>query len=264
MQNLKLTVIQTELIWEDIQANLARMSQKIDTIEHPTDLIVLPEMFTTGFSMNAADLAQEMEGSAVEWLVATAAQCQADIVGSIMIKDKGSYYNRLCWASPDGKLETYDKRHLFRMAGEDKVYTPGERVIIVKLKEWRIRPYICYDLRFPVWNRNVGGNYDLAIFVANWPSTRASHWKTLLQARAIENQAYVVGVNRVGTDGNGRYHSGDTSVFDPSGHTLFQCAHVEITQTLTLNAQTLKRYRAEFPVWMDADQFDVKAPKPQK
>jgi predicted amidohydrolase len=258
MQDLTLTVIQTELIWEDIEANLKQMDEKINSLDKPTDLIVLPEMFTTGFSMNTVEFAQDMDGSAVKWLTDTAARSHSDIVGSIMIKDRGGYYNRLCWASPDGMLKTYDKRHLFRMAGEEKVYTPGAGAIVVKLKGWRIRPYICYDLRFPVWGRNVNNTYDLAIYVANWPARRASHWKTLLQARSIENQAYVVGVNRVGTDGNGRYYSGDTSIFDPIGQVLFQSAHVQIIQTLTLNAKMLKQCRSDFPVWMDADQFDLK------
>jgi predicted amidohydrolase len=251
-------LIQTELVWEGIEANLKQLTQKIDAIEMPTDIIILPEMFTTGFSMNATKLAQKMNGSAVEWLRKTSIRSGTHIVGSLIIQDCNRFYNRLCWASSDGSLQIYDKRHLFRMAGEEKVYTAGENTLVVRLKEWNVRPFICYDLRFPVWSRNVDNHYDLAIYIANWPASRANHWKTLLQARAIENQAYVVGVNRVGTDGKGRYHSGDSSVFDPSGQRLYHSGQIEASHTLTLIAQTLKQHRAEFPVWMDADPLDLK------
>ncbi|MGA8018177.1 MAG: amidohydrolase [Desulfobacterales bacterium] len=255
MPDLTVTLIQTELDWEDVAANLRRFDRLIDSLQVATDLIVLPEMFTTGFSMNAAALAENMSGRAVGWLGETARHTAAAVVGSIIVVDDGRFYNRLCWASPDGKLATYDKKHLFRYAGEDRVYAAGGASLLVELKGWRIRPFICYDLRFPVWTRNTNRTYDLALFVANWPQRRAEHWKVLLQARAIENQSYVIGVNRIGTDGNGLYHSGDSSVIDPIGTILFRSAHAPCVFTLPLERDRLDDYRQSFPAWKDADQF---------
>ena len=177
MPDLTVTLIQTELDWEDVAANLRRFDRLIDSLQVATDLIVLPEMFTTGFSMNAAALAENMNGRAVGWLRETARRTAAAVVGSIIVVDDGRFYNRLCWASPDGELATYDKKHLFRYAGEDRVYTAGGASLLVELKGWRIRPFVCYDLRFPVWTRNTNRTYDLALFVANWPQRRAEHWK---------------------------------------------------------------------------------------
>lgn len=255
MPDLTVTLIQTELDWEDVAANLRRFDRLIDSLQVATDLIVLPEMFTTGFSMNAAALAENMNGRTVGWLRETARRTAAAVVGSIIIVDDGRFYNRLCWASPDGELATYDKKHLFRYAGEDRVYTAGGASLLVELKGWRIRPFVCYDLRFPVWTRNTNRTYDLALFVANWPQRRAEHWKVLLQARAIENQSYVIGVNRIGTDGNGLYHSGDSSVIDPIGTILFRSAHAPCVFTLPLERDRLDDYRQSFPAWKDADQF---------
>jgi len=255
MPDLTVTLIQTELDWEDVAANLRRFDRLIDSLRVATDLIVLPEMFTTGFSMNAAALAENMNGRAVGWLRETARRTAAAVVGSIIVVDAGRFYNRLCWASPDGELATYDKKHLFRYAGEDRVFAAGDAPILVTLKGWRIRPFVCYDLRFPVWTRNTNRTYDLALFVANWPQRRAEHWKVLLQARAIENQSYVIGVNRIGTDGNGLYHSGDSSVIDPAGNILFRSAHAPCIFTLSLERDRLDDYRQRFPAWKDADQF---------
>jgi len=255
MPDLTVTLIQTELDWEDVAANLRRFDRLIGSLQVATDLIVLPEMFTTGFSMNAAALAEDMNGRAVGWLREIARRTAAAVVGSIIIIDDGRFYNRLCWASPDGELATYDKKHLFRYAGEDRVYTAGGASLLVELKGWRIRPFVCYDLRFPVWTRNPNRTYDLALFVANWPQRRAEHWKVLLQARAIENQSYVIGVNRIGTDGNGLYHSGDSSVIDPIGSILFGSAHAPCVFTLPLERDRLDDYRQSFPAWKDADQF---------
>ena len=253
MQHLTITLIQTQLVWEDIDANLERFDAAIEAIEAPTDLIVLPEMFSTGFSMNAPALAEKMDGRAVTWLRRKAARKNAVFTGSLMVQDAGRYYNRLVWARPDGSLLTYDKRHLFRYAGEEKVYTAGDKLLTVELKGWRIRPFICYDLRFPVWIRNLGPAYDLALFVANWPSRRAAHWRALLRTRAIENQAYVAAVNRVGKDGKGFDHSGHSALIDPAGEVLFEKENQACTQTLRLEYQTLKDYREKFPAWMDAD-----------
>ena len=257
MQDLNVTLIQTELDWEDIAANLQRFDRLLRRVQPGSDLIVLPEMFSTGFSMNAARLAETMQGKAPDWIRKTAGKINTDMVGSIMIRENDRFFNRLFWAKPDGELIVYDKRHLFRMTGEHDVYTPGTRNVLTELKGWKIRPFICYDLRFPAWTRNVNNRFDMALFVANWPAARAKHWKILLQARAIENQAYVVGVNRIGTDGNGLYHSGDSSVVDPLGQILFQSGHSGCVQTIRLRSETLRQYRRSFPAWKDADAFTL-------
>ncbi|MGD9082372.1 MAG: amidohydrolase [Desulfobacterales bacterium] len=253
MPDLKTTIIQTELVWEEIESNLAAFDDKINAIEDDTHLIVLPEMFTTGFSMKPADFAQDMNGPSVKWLREKSRQKNADIVGSIIVIDNGKYFNRLIWAKPQGEIFTYDKRHLFRMAGEEKVYNAGRQNITVELRGWKIRPFICYDLRFPVWTRNIENWYDAAIFIANWPERRSGHWKLLLQARAVENQCYVIGVNRVGIDGNGHRYSGDSSIIDPLGNIIFHNKNATITYTVDLSYETLKNARKSFPVWKDAD-----------
>jgi omega-amidase len=253
MQDLKVTLIQSDLSWEDIESNLLQFDNAINSIEQNSHLIILPEMFSTGFSMNAAGLAQDMDGSAVQWIQKKSKDINADIVGSIIFNDKGKFFNRLVWAKPDGDLLTYDKKHLFRMAGEEKIYSPGNKNITVELNGWKIRPFICYDLRFPAWTRNMKNQYDTAIFIANWPERRAEHWKVLLQARAVENQCYVIGVNRVGTDGNGLTYSGDSSIIDPWGDVIFQKNCRPCIYTAQLSYDLLKRCREDFPVWMDAD-----------
>jgi len=253
MQDLKVTLIQTSLFWENIESNLSLFDKKIDGIRDETDLIVLPEMFTTGFSMNAEKLAQDMRGTSVKWLREKSCSRQTDITGSMIIRENGKYFNRLLWAKPDGTLLHYDKRHLFRLTGEEKVYSAGNKNITVELKGWRIRPFICYDLRFPCWTRNSNNSYDVAIFIANWPEKRTSHWKILLPARAIENQCYVIGVNRMGEDGNGYYHSGDSSVIDPIGNIIFRKQDEESIYTTLLSYPALQEYRKSFPAWMDAD-----------
>jgi predicted amidohydrolase len=253
MRDLTVTLIQTVLHWEDIDANLAMFTRKIDTVDPATDLIVLPEMFTTGFSMQADTLAQRMDGSAVAWLRRTATQKATAIVGSMIIEAHGNFYNRLVWAGPDEQLFIYDKKHLFRFAGEEKVYTSGSRLLTVEIDGWKIRPFICYDLRFPAWTRNIGPSYDVALFVANWPEKRSLHWRTLLRARAIENQCYVIGLNRVGKDGRDFDHSGDSAVVDATGQILFEKSHAEVIHTATLSYRHLQASRQTFPAWMDAD-----------
>jgi predicted amidohydrolase len=253
MQDLKVTLIQSSLFWENIESNITLFDEKIDAISDETDLIVLPEMFTTGFSMNAEKLAQGMDGKPVLWLREKSRSKKADIAGSMIIGENGKYFNRLLWAKPDGTLVYYDKRHLFRMTGEEKVYSAGDKNITVELKGWKIRPFICYDLRFPCWTRNLNNSYDVAVFIANWPEKRSYPWKMLLPARAIENQCYVIGVNRVGNDGNGYYHSGDSSVIDPAGNIIFQKQHEESVYTASLSFTALQEYRKSFPAWMDAD-----------
>ena len=257
MRNLTITLFQTDLAWEDIDTNIAAFDEKISRLSGQRDLIILPEMFTTGFSMNAASMAETMNGSAIKWLTDTARRHQVNITGSMIITENNRYFNRLLWARPDGELLTYDKRHLFRYADEHKTYTAGNQHLTISLNGWKIRPFICYDLRFPEWTRNTGNSYDLAIFIANWPQARSAHWKTLLTARAIENQSFVIGVNRVGTDGNGLEYSGDSCVIDPTGRILFQAAYQETVHTSRLSYSDLDAYRRSFPALKDADRFQI-------
>ncbi len=253
MQDLKIALIQSQLAWEDHAANLDRFEEWIGQVPAGVHLIVLPEMFTTGFSMDPARLAQPMDGPAVRWMKDRSRETRADIAGSLIIEENGLYYNRLIWVKPDGSLVRYDKKHLFRYAGEEKVYTPGEGRLLVTCHGWKIRPFICYDLRFPIWTRNIGNAYDAAIFVANWPERRAPHWKALLKARAIENQCYVAAVNRVGLDGNGHRYSGDSCIIDSMGRSVAGMSHQEAIITGVLSAGVLESHRREFPAWMDAD-----------
>jgi len=257
MQDLTITLFQSDLAWEDIDTNIAAFEEKISRLSGRRNLIILPEMFPTGFSMNAVSLAETMGGKAVKWLTDTARRHQVNITGSMIITEDNRYFNRLIWARPDGELLTCDKRHLFRYADEHKTYTAGNRYLTISLNGWQIRPFICYDLRFPVWTRNTGNSYDLAIFIANWPQTRSAHWKALLTARAIENQSFVIGVNRVGTDGNGLEYSGDSCVIDPTGRVLFQAAYQETVHTFRLSHNDLDAYRGSFPALKDADRFRI-------
>jgi omega-amidase len=258
MKDLTVTLIQTELFWEDILANLAMLDKKIDGISEKTDVIILPEMFSTGFSMNVEKLAEPITGSAVSWIVAKARKKQAHILGSVMIKEDKKYFNRLVWAKPDGEILTYDKKHLFRMADEHKVFSPGKSRLTVEVNRWTLRTFICYDLRFPIWCRNIDNQYDAAIYIANWPAKRANHWKILLQARAVENQCYVIGVNRVGKDGNGNAHSGDSTIVDPLGNILFQLADTPCIHTTKLSYDKIKEFRETLAAWQDADGDAVK------
>jgi predicted amidohydrolase len=257
MSDLTITLLQTLLHWHDRALNLEMFAQKIESITEPTDLIILPEMFTTGFTMQAPEMAETMGGPTVHWLRNIAAAANAVVTGSLIITEKGKYYNRLVWMRPDGSYESYDKRHLFRMAGETEVYAGGTERLIVDLKGWRICPLICYDLRFPVWSRNGQSAYDLLLYVANWPAARNNAWKTLLPARAIENIAYVAGVNRVGEDGHGHSYSGDSMVVDFKGTVLWSQAEEEYTLTITLSYQELADFRTRFPAHLDADTFTL-------
>jgi len=253
MQDLTVTLIQTEIIWEDRPANLAMLDRKLNEISEKTDVMVLPEMFTTGFSLNVEKNAEPMSGRAVSWLAAKAKEKKAHLLGSMTIAEDGKYFNRLVWAAPDGNILTYDKKHLFRMAGEHKVFTPGDRHLTVDVKAWKLRTFICYDVRFPVWCRNIDNQYDVAVYIANWPAKRAQHWKILLPARALENQCYVIGVNRVGKDGNGCAHRGDSCVVAPTGKILFRKANAPCVHTAKLSYKTLKEFRETFAAWQDAD-----------
>jgi omega-amidase len=253
MSHLKVTLVQANLAWEDPVTNRAHFDHLLASAKGVTDLVVLPEMFTTGFTMAGDAWAEDMEGPSVRWLRNKAIELKADVAGSLIIRDGGQLYNRLVWATTGGLLYFYDKRHLFRMSGEHEVYGAGGKQLTVTIGAWRIRPFICYDLRFPIWTRNFNNEYDVALFVANWPAARAAHWNALLQARAIENQSYVVGVNRVGRDGNGHAYAGDSMIIDPQGKVLFDAQDREVIHTLNLNAAAQEAYRKKFPAWRDAD-----------
>ena len=253
MQDLKVTLIQANLYWEEKENNFEMFNRGIDSIGDKSDLLILPEMFSTGFSMCPDRLFHTMDGKAVNWMKEKARLIDTDITGSLIIKEEEKYYNRLIWVKPDGSLFYYDKKHLFRYAGEDEVYTAGSSAITVELKGWKIKPFICYDLRFPLWTRNLDKEYDLAIFVANWPERRSEHWKALLKARAIENQCYVIGVNRVGVDGNKISHSGDSSIIDPTGTVVESVSDDATIIHSKLSMEHLTSYREQFPAWMDGD-----------
>lgn len=265
MSTLTLTIIQTALAWENKAENLAMLEQKINAITEKTEVVVLPEMFSTGFSMKPELLAETMQGETVAWMKRVAQQKRVILTGSVIIEEGGHYYNRLIWMLPNGASGHYDKRHLFAYAGEDNHYSQGSKRLIAQVKGWRINLQVCYDLRFPVWARQQsqvasadgqeGLEYDLLLYVANWPERRSHAWKTLLQARAIENQCFVVGVNRVGNDGNNIYHSGDSMVIDPLGEALFHQAHDETVFTITLEKEKLEEVRTRFPFWKDGDAF---------
>ena len=263
MQDLKITLIQSDLHWEDAEANLSMFEEKIWRINGGTDVIVLPEMFTTGFTMAAAKLAEMMNMRTFKWMKQVADQTGALILGSYIVKVHDRYYNRLLWMEPGGNFKTYDKRHLFRMANENKTFSAGESLLISSWKGWRICPLVCYDLRFPVWSRNRWDAtakrpfYDVAVYVANWPTARIDAWNTLLKARAIENLSYVVGVNRVGQDGNGIEYNGHSSVISPKGEIIFTNEGGEATRTVDLNAHSLTAFRDRFPAYMDADDFTI-------
>lgn len=262
MSTLDVTLIQADLVWHDPNANRRRLQERFAPLAGKTDLIVLPEMFTTGFTMEATAVAEPADGPTVTWLREQAAAIGAVITGSIATKDGDSYYNRLVWMRPDGTHETYDKRHLFRMAHEQDHYTAGERRLIVDLKGWKVLPLVCYDLRFPVWSRNrIGseGGYDVLLYVANWPERRRYPWQTLIKARAIENLSYCIAVNRVGTDGTGVSYTGDSAVIDYLGQPMTEPSEQEFVATVTLDKAALDGFRAKFPAHLDADEFDLRA-----
>jgi omega-amidase len=267
MDNLKITVFQGYLFWENIDRNLQNISLKLSAIREKTNLIILPEMFNTGFTMNAETLAEPMNGKTMKWMHKTASQYNCVITGSIIIKETElkekpgpgaeKYFNRLVWMRPDGSYECYDKRHLFALGKEHQTYTAGNKKLVVELNGWKICPVICYDLRFPVWLRNADEEYDLLLIVANWPERRALHWRSLIPARAIENQAYAIGVNRVGHDGNEIYHSGDSTCIDPNGGVVYYKRDEEDLYTFPIIADEVKKVRRTLPFLKDADEFKI-------
>ncbi len=227
MEDLHVTAIQSDIIWENPEKSRAHFEEHLIKINGKTDLVVLPEMFTTGFSMEPEHIAEDYNAESspsIVWMKSWAKKLNAVITGSISFRENNQFYNRLIWAKPDSSISTYDKRHLFRMASEHQHYTSGNKLLVEDIKGWKICPLICYDLRFPVWSRNrlVEGTplFDVQLYVANWPEVRREPWKKLLLARAIENQCYLIGVNRVGSDGNGHNYTGDSSFINPKGEYL--------------------------------------------
>ncbi len=260
---MRIALIQPDLYWHDPVANRAMLEEKIMALPHPADLIVLPEMFTTGFTMDARAVAEVPNLTTIRWMRQMSQQTDAVVTGSYVVREGTLFFNRLIWMQPNGQFDTYDKRHLFRMAGEDAVYTAGNQRIIKEWRGWRVCPLICYDLRFPVWSRNTQAEapsefaYDLLLYVANWPAPRQTAWDTLLQARAIENISYVIGVNRVGSDGNGHAYTGGSAIIDPMGAVLFRQADTETVHQQTLSLAMLRDFRERFPANLDADQFTI-------
>lgn len=263
MQDLKVSVIQSETHWESVGANLAMFEEKIWQIDEDTDIIVLPEMFSTGFTMSSQKLAEPMNFTAFKWMKQMAQQTKSVVTGSVIIKESGAYFNRLIWMEPEGNYAHYDKRHLFRMADEHLQYTAGDNRLIVNYKGWKICPLVCYDLRFPVWSRNKKQEntqdleYDLLLYVANWPAARVSAWDTLLRARAIENLCYTIGVNRIGEDGLGIPYNGHSAIIDPKGNAIFFAEEKDIIHTSILSSDDLLAYRKKFPAHLDGDDFQI-------
>lgn len=258
MQELRLLCLQADLHWQDFQANRQHMDRLLASAQGQPDVIILPEMFGSGFTMQPETVAQEMEGEAVQWMRDTAGKRNATLMGSLVIREGQHFLNRLVCAEPDGTINYYDKRHLFSYAGEHEHYTAGNHHLLITIKGWRIMTLICYDLRFPVWSRNVW-NYDLLVYVANWPVQRIDAWKTLLKARAIENQAYVAGVNRVGTDPNGNVYSGQSVVYDMTGNILHACGESEETPLVVLDNDALTGFRGQFAFLQDRDRFYIES-----
>ncbi len=256
---MRLTIVQTELHWENPAANRAHLAALLRPLAGQTDLIVLPEMFSTGFSMNAAAQAEPAVGPTYQWLHEQARLLGAAVAGSVMCSADERFFNRLFFVKPDGVAAHYDKRHLFTLAGEHQTYTPGRQRLLVDWLGWRVCPLICYDLRFPVWSRQQGADrYDLLLYVANWPARRGAHWRSLLPARAIENQSYVAGVNIVGVDGNGHEYSGDSGIWDYSGQAICQMSGQAGVFTARLSLENLQAYRRQLAFLDDADAFEIR------
>lgn len=255
---LKVVTVQTDIYWENTTANLAEYEERLWEISEDIDIIIFPEMFTTGFSNNATLLAEPMNLTTTKWMKQIAQQKQAVVVGSLIIKEQGNFYNRLLWVEPNGQVDFYDKRHLFRMGGEHETYSAGNKRIIKEVKGFKVCPLICYDLRFPVWARNQQTEYDILLYIANFPASRRDVWNTLLKARALENMAYVIGVNRIGIDGNEIKYRGDTQVISAKGEMLYNAEDREEVQITNLSKMDLEELRDKFPVHLDADSFEIK------
>lgn len=253
MQDLRVSLLQSELHWQDGAANRNNLGSMMEDLPE-TDLVVIPETFASGFTMNSAEVAEPMNGPSVTWMRERAKSGNYAVTGSLVIQEGAYVYNRMLFATPEGDLHWYDKRHLFRMAEEHENYTPGKVRLTVTYRGWRICPLVCYDLRFPVWSRN-RDDYDLLLYVANWPKPRVNAWSTLLAARAIENLSFVVGVNRIGEDGNGVTYPGESAAYDYLGKPLAELGDKKGKATVTLDAAGLAKFRDRFPVHLDADSF---------
>lgn len=261
--SLKISLIQSSLHWHNIDANLAMFEEKIWQIEDKSDLIILPEMFSTGFTNAATDLAEPMNSKTFRWMKQQASQTQAVVCGSFIACEGNNLYNRLLWMRPDGEYTTYDKKHLFRMSEEHEIYTAGKDRVVVEWKGWKIRPLVCYDLRFPVWSRNEtfadgSQTYDLLLYVANWPAARVHVWQALLQARAIENLSYCIGVNRVGEDGMNISYNGHSVAFNYKGEIMAELGETEKIMSIELTKADLNGFRQKFPAHLDADHFQLR------
>jgi len=263
MQDLNITLIQSPLHWEDASANRKQFEKKIATVENQTDLIILPEMFTTGFTMNPEEVAESPNGVTHQWMLALAEKTKATILGSLIISDDSKYYNRLLVVNPDGTSHHYDKKHLFAYAGEDEAFSAGKERLIFDLKGWKVCPMVCYDLRFPAWARNSydanteSAVYDLLLYVANWPKPRVNAWDVLLTARAIENQTYVAGVNRIGLDDNKNEYIGHSAIYDFLGDTVANLGENEGLTTIKLSASAQDAFRKKLPFLQDGDKFSI-------
>jgi omega-amidase len=256
MKDLTISLVQTELIWQQAEANCEHITKMLIDENSQSDLIILPEMFNSGFTLDATKVAESMTGDTVAWMKQLSADQNAAVTGSLVIRDNGINYNRMVIAYPDGQCQWYDKKHLFRMANEHQRYGSGDERVIIKWRDWRIALYVCYDLRFPVWCRNQNDT-DLMLFVASWPAARAFPWQTLLRARAMENLCYVCGVNRIGTDANDILYQGDSGVIDMAGGDVTQLGDADNIETVTLSAKALLSFRESFPAHLDADIFSV-------
>ena len=256
-ENLTIAALQVDILWENILGNQTKVENLFEDLPKGIDLVVLPEMFTSGFTMNPQAVAEEMSGTTVEWMKQSAEKYGFGIMGSFIVKEEGCFFNRMVLAEPGGTVQTYDKRHLFRMGNEHNYYTQGQQRKVFEYSGWRILPQICYDLRFPVWSRNQH-DYDLMVYVASWPEARRDVWSILLQARAIENQVYLVGVNRVGVDGMGLTYSGDSVILDPKGIAIASAKRGDEAAVIgSVSLAELNSFRTRFPVWMDADDFSI-------
>ena len=251
---MKISLVQFDIIWEDISKNLEILEQKIQQIPQDVDVIILPEMFSTGFTMNPENVAETEQGASVNWMIKTAQQFQKAIVGSLAIKENDNYYNRLYFVFPDGSYQSYNKRHLFTLAGEDKKYARGSEKLVVNYKDWKLCLLICYDLRFPVFSRNTE-KYDALIYVANWPKKRISAWDILLRARAVENMSYTIGVNRVGTDINDNHYTGHTQVIDTLGNYILAPQTTDSIFTVVLDKKQQDELREKLGFLNDRDDF---------
>lgn len=255
-QKLRCALLQVDLFWEDIPANLRMLGEEIDRLPSEVDLIVLPEMFTTGFTMNAPAMAEPHPGHSLKWMQEVASNKQVAITGSIIVEQDRKYFNRLYFVYPDKSFRHYDKRHTFTFAGEHKTFTRGSEKLILMYKGWKICPLVCYDLRFPVWARNTE-DYDLLIYIANWPEPRVNAWDTLLSARAIENMSYCIGVNRVGTDGNDLPYCGHSNIYDPYGRPLLNAREDVFAEILTLDFEEQQEARSKMKFLQDRDRFQI-------